>query len=218
MYRIWASATSAMRDADARRFGSDPARGPRPSAAPRVPALAQRRRGDDCGLQLAVPLGGDERPEDRDAADVVVGAVDRVDVPAGGRLPRVGAVLLADHPVAGERGGDPVPHEALDPAVGLGDEGRVGLPLHGDVASERAHRDGICLVAPGERGLDPTAQLGVRAAPEPGAPLGPELGAHAQILAPSGSHSGSRAISNPIHSPNTSTSPRVPIAARSGGR
>ena len=42
--------------------------------------------------------------------------------------------------------------------------------------------------------------------------------AHARILAPSGSYSGSRATSKPIQSPKTSTSPRVPMAARSGGR
>src|SRR5687768_7393345 len=75
------------RGADASRLASRTARGPRATAAPGVPALAQRGRGADRGLQLAVALGGDERREDRDATDVVMRAIDRVDIPAGGRVP-----------------------------------------------------------------------------------------------------------------------------------
>ena len=81
--------------------------------------------------------------------------------------------------------------------------------------------DDVGLVAGGERDVEPAAQLGVGAAPERGRPVGAEgrrrVG-HARILSPAGSYSGSRATSKPIHSPKTSTSPRVPIAARSGGR
>ena len=48
-------------------------------------------------------------------------------------------------------------------------------------------------------------------------PAAPEA-RHDRILDPSGSQSGSRATSKPTHSPKISISPRVPIAAPSGGR
>ena len=64
--------------------------------------------------------------------------------------------------------------------------------------------------------VEPAAQLGVRAAPERGAPLGSEARrlAHARILSPFGSQSGSRTTSAPTHSPKTSISPRVPDRRR----
>ena len=55
---------------------------PGPTAAVRPPALVEGRRGDDRGLQLAIALDRQEGAEEGHAAHEVVGAVDRVDVPA----------------------------------------------------------------------------------------------------------------------------------------
>ena len=75
---------------------------PRSPAPPRVPALAERRRADMTPtLELAVALDGEQRPEQRHAAHEVVGAVDRVDVPADPAGAGLGAVLLADEAVVG---------------------------------------------------------------------------------------------------------------------
>src|SRR4029077_1039671 len=93
----------------------------------------------------------------------------------------------------------------------------VGLGRDLEVAPEVPPGDDVRLVAGGQRDVQPAAQLGVGAAPERGRPVGAEVRsrriAHARILAPSGSYSGSRATSKPIQSPNTSTPPRVPTAA-----
>jgi len=191
---------------------------PRTAAAPCPPAHAQRRRRDHRSLELTIPLHGDQRGEQGHAAQVVVRAVDGIDDPAGGGPARVVAVLLAEDPVVGERRADPVAEHPLDPGVGHGDERRVRLARDLHVPVEVLERQRIGGIAPVEGRLDPAPDLGLGAAAEGGGPCRPELGAHARILAPSGSYSGSRAISKPIQSPNTSTSPRVPIAAWSGGR
>ena len=83
-----------------RRAPSRPTRGCAAASSPRFRAHAppprcahQRssRAGADrhAGLELAVALDREERPEQRHAADVVVGAVDRVDVPADRRVARL---------------------------------------------------------------------------------------------------------------------------------
>ena len=77
----WASARSAIRETRMRRSPSS-ARFHAPTTAARVPALAHRGGRDHAGLELAVDLDGQERAEERHAPDEVVGAVDRVDVPA----------------------------------------------------------------------------------------------------------------------------------------
>ena len=172
-------------------------------------------------LELAVALDREQRPEQGHAADEVVGAVDRVDVPADRRVGGLAAVLLADEAVIRERVEEAPADHPLDLGVGLGHERLVGLGRDLEVAPEMPPRHEVRLVAGGERDVQPAAQLGVRTAPEPGRPFRAEARrriGHARILAPVGSYSGSRATSKPIQSPKTSTSPRVPIAARSGGR
>ena len=171
------------------------------------------------GLQLAVALDGQQRPEQRHAADEVVGPVDRVDVPAHGCVARLGPVLLADQAMVREGVVEPLADAPLDGRVGLRHEGAVGLGLDDEVAPEVVARRHVGLVARSLGELEPAPQLGIRAAPEPGRPVRAEARwlVHDRIRSPVGSHSGSRTTSNPIHSPKTSTSPRVPIAA-AGGR
>src|ERR1044072_7962203 len=82
---------------------------PGAAPAPRVPALAHRRRAHDPGHDLAVLLDREQGAEQWDAAHEVGGAIDRVDVPADGAGPGFGAVLLADQAVVGIRGGDQAP-------------------------------------------------------------------------------------------------------------
>ena len=73
-----------------RRDIGDPARlsrgqrlaGPRAAALRRPPASAEGRRRDDAGDDLVLDHQADERRPDRNAADEVLGAVDRVDDPA----------------------------------------------------------------------------------------------------------------------------------------
>jgi hypothetical protein len=67
-------------------------------AARRPPALAQRGRRGDADNRAAVPLERDERRPDRDPADEVPRAVDRIDDPAGVRL--LAAALLAQEAFA----------------------------------------------------------------------------------------------------------------------
>ena len=157
------------------------------------------------GLQLAVPLDAEQRPEDRNAAEVVVGPVDGVEEPAHRRAARVDPEFLADDPMAGEGIGNPVAEESLDRGVGFGDERPVGLPRRHGVAPKVPQGDGIGLVAPAEGGLDPAPQLRVGAAPKGRAPVRAEgrigSGGQDRILVPSGSQSGSRATSNPTHDP-----------------
>ena len=135
-YRTWASSSEATRDTWIRRGAS-----PRLRAHAPPPRHAHQRSssaGADMtdGLELAVALDREQRPEQRHAADEVVGAVDRVDVPADGRVAGLGAVLLADEAVVRERVGDPLADAPLDRRVGLGHERPVGLGLDLEVAPE----------------------------------------------------------------------------------
>ena len=114
-----ARARADRRHADPPRRVSPPVAGPGAAAPPRPPALVEGRRGHDRGLQLAVALDGQQRPEQGHATDVVVGPVDRVDVPAHRRVAGLGAVLLADEAVVGEGREEPLADAALDRRVGL---------------------------------------------------------------------------------------------------
>ena len=183
---------------------------PRAATAPRLPALAERRRAHDAGLELAVALDREQRPEQRHAAHEVVGAVDRVDVPADGarrrppcRIPR-------------RRGRGPGTRAAIRSRISrsIAVSAWVTNVRSGLVSMTRSRRKcssamRVGLVAAGQREREPGVVARRRVLRVVG---------HARILAPSGSYSGSRATSKPTHSPKTSTSPRVPIAARSGGR
>ena len=144
---------------------------------PRQAPQRIRRAGAEITAAWSSPvaLHGQERPEDRNAAHVVVGAVDGVDVPARRRLVlrRLLAELLADDAVLGEPGADLVAQPLLDRGVGLGHERPVRLPL-GRGLAEMAHRDRVRLDAPGERRIHPAAQLRLGSSPQRGAPGGAE--------------------------------------------
>ena len=122
------------------------------------------------GLQLAVPLDGQERREDRDAAHVVVGRIDRVEYPADRGTRLVLPNSSPRTPWSGNGLGDPVAHQALDGRIGLGHERLVRLALDIEVAAEVAHGDVVRGVAPAERGVDPAAELRLGATPEAGTP------------------------------------------------
>src|SRR6266568_5090742 len=94
----------------------------------RPPAPAECRRGGQTDHQAAVALQGDQRGEHRDAADVVLGAVDRVDDPARGCLGAVApgdAELLAKDRVVGPLLADALAQQLLGGPVRLGDRGQV---------------------------------------------------------------------------------------------
>ena len=187
----------------------------------------QRRSGDDGGLQLAVVLHREQRSEERHAADEVVGAVDRVDVPAGRGVSRLGAVLLADEPVVGPLRVDPASNRAFDRLIGFGHERPVRLRRDPEIAAEGRPRQLVRLVAGGLSERQPPIDLLRRRRRQTGAPFDAVSAGlvaqaavptgHARIRSFDGSQSGSRTASKPIHSPKTSISPRVPIGA-SGGR
>jgi hypothetical protein len=206
------------RHGDPARLGIASVEGPRTTAPPGEPARPESRGRDDRGLQLTLPLGGEEGGEERHAADVVVRSVDGVDVPPNVRAAGVRAQLLADDAVAREGRRDPVPDQPLDACVRLGDERAVRLAADRHATPEVPQGDLVGPVAPAERGLDPAAELLVGPAAKAGAPVRSIRLAHERIRSPSGSHSGSRMTSKPIHSPKMSISPRVPNAASSGGR
>jgi hypothetical protein len=86
-------------------------------------------------------------------------AVDRVDVPADGRIAGLDPVLLADQPVIREGVGQALPDETLDRRVCLGHERAVRLGLDGQVAPEMLPGDLVGRVAGGERLLEPCTQL-----------------------------------------------------------
>ena len=93
-YRIWASSRPATPDtwiagAASRRPRSDRPRARRPAG--RTSARRAPGARDDADLELAVASTARSVPNSGHAADEVVGAVDRVDVPAdrGARRPRV---------------------------------------------------------------------------------------------------------------------------------
>ncbi len=170
-------------------------------------------------MKLAVPLDRQKRPEQRHAADEVVGAVDRVDVPAGRGVAGLGPVLLADEAVIRVGRRDACAYCPLDRGVGLGHEGAIGLGRDLEVAPEGASGELVGLVAGRLSNREPGVELHLGPSPETRRPLRAVGGLprHERNRSPAGSQSGSLTTSKPIHSPKTSISPRVPIPA-SGGR
>ena len=146
-----------MPDTWMRRAASPRLRAHAPPAAPGPPALVERRSGQDGRLELAVALDGEQRPEQGDAADEVVGAVDRVDVPADRRVGGFAAVLLADETVIRERVEEAPADHPLDLGVGLGHERLVGLGRDLEVAPEMSPGNDIRLVASGQGDVKPAA-------------------------------------------------------------
>jgi hypothetical protein len=143
---------------------------------PSEPAATERRRAHHADLELALGLDGQQRSEQRHAAHEVVGAIDRVDIPACVRLPALRPVLLADHAVFRMDRGDPLAEPAFDGPVHLGDERAVRLGLDHHVALERSQRHGVRLVAAVER----EGQPGIE-------PRGVDGFAHERIRSPAGS-------------------------------
>src|SRR4029079_3788360 len=85
-----------------RVFAAPPADRPGPLPAAGPPALPEGWGADDTDLDLAITFGGEERAEQRDAAHVVVRAVDRVHVPPRRAGAHRGPVLLPDDVVVGK--------------------------------------------------------------------------------------------------------------------
>ena len=172
---MWASAMSATADTRMRRgAASSDAAGPRSPAPPRPPPLAERGRREDRGLQLPVPLDGEQRRKHRHPADEVMGPVDRVDVPAGRRFAGLDPVLLADEAVVRVCRADPGPDHPLDRRVGLRDERPVGLGRDLQVAAKRRAGDRVCLVGGLVGQRKPLVQLRLRRSGARGGPGGPE--------------------------------------------
>ena len=219
------------RDVDRPRgFSASCPKSPRSPAAPGIPALTEGWSRDDPELELAVDLECEQRSEQRDPADEVVGPVDRVDVPATAGRARLRAVFLANQAVLRIRRQDPLADEPFNRLVGHRHEGTVRLGHDLQVAPEVEQRKGVSCVAGSLGESEPGIELnrgnaGARCAPGRAAGDGScdrrgesrlagfGRGRHARIRSPAGSKSGSVATSKPIHSPKTSISPRVPIAA-----
>ncbi len=165
------------------------------------------------GLELAVALHGEQGPEQRHATDVVVRAVDRVDVPAHRRVAGLRAVLLADEPWSGNAARSRSRIRASIAVSAWVTNVRSGL-----VSIVRSRRKWARAMpsASSQAAWATSSQprsSASRPAAQPRRPVAPERrAAHARIRSPAGSHKGSRMTSKPIQSPNTSTSPRVPMA------
>ena len=174
------SGTDATFETAIRRGSPEPPDGPRSTAHAPPPRRAYQRLPSAGALTTPTCSSPsrsmpDQRAEQRHPAHEVVGAVDRVEVPADAGVRVAGPEFLADDAVRRERVGDSCPQLLLDPAVGLGDEGPVGLRLDDEVAAERTQRDRVGRVAQLEGKFEPTVQLGLVAAAERGRPLGAEL-------------------------------------------
>ena len=145
------------------RIGAPSANAPPPRTAhQRVP---ERGRGHDADAQLAVLLEREQRRPDRHAADVVLGAVDRVDdPPAAASRPRCRTPRRGPRR-PGRAACQPVADQLLGRVVGLGDRGEVGLGLDLQVVrAEAAQRDlvgvGGELEGEGEIGVDAATLVG----------------------------------------------------------
>ena len=126
-------------------------------------------------LELSVPLDGEQGSEQRDPSDVVVRAVDRIDVPAHRRPDRLLALLLADDPVRWKGVRDALANHALHGAIRPRDERPIRLPFGLGSPPKVAERDLVGCVAAGEGEVEPRAKLGDRATAEAGAPFAAEL-------------------------------------------
>jgi signal transduction histidine kinase len=111
-------------------------------ASRRPPPLAERGRGCQADERAAVALERDERRPDRDPADEVPRAVDRIDDPARVRL--LAAALLAEEALAGAAFGDLAAERLLDGAVSVRDRRQVGLRVDPEVGgAEPRQRDRV---------------------------------------------------------------------------
>ena len=100
----------------------------------------------DADHNLVLHHERDERRPHRHAADVVLGAVDRVDHPAPLAVPG-GAQLLAGDRVAGAHPRQRAPDALLHALVGIRDRGEVGLAHHVQVERlEAVRRQGVRVV------------------------------------------------------------------------
>ena len=135
------------------------------------------------------------------------GPVDRVDVPADRRL------AASDRRIPRRRGRGRECVAAIRSRIirsiavsACGHERRSGLRVDLEVAPEVPQGDRVGLVA-GARANASQASSSASARRSPSR----RSVRHERIRSPFGSYSGSRATSKPTHSPNTSTSPRVPM-------
>ena len=138
--RTWASSSDATPDTAIRRGASSStlrAHAPPPRRAHQRSCSAGAETtaawsSPSCSTARSVPNSGH-------AADEVVGAVDRVDVPACPGLAGLGPVLLADEPVIRERGAGSASGSSRSIAVSAcGHERPVRLRRDLEVAPERA--------------------------------------------------------------------------------
>jgi hypothetical protein len=106
----------------------------------RPPAAAERGRRDDAEDDLAVPLEREQRRVDRDAADVALRAVDRIEDPADRRGSLGAALLLTVHGLTGPLPFQPLADRALDSPVRVRDRGQVGLRLDPKVGGPEARQ------------------------------------------------------------------------------
>ncbi len=119
------------------------AAGPRSAARRGPPAPAEGRGGHHADHDLRAVHQPDERRPHRYAADVVLGAVDRVDDPAPWPAAPP-ARLLAEHRVPGPRPAQHVAQRLFGGPVGVGYRRQVGLGLDPQVKrTETARRDVI---------------------------------------------------------------------------
>ncbi len=135
-------------------IGEPFAHAPSPRAAHQ--RRAERGRRDDAAHEMALALERDQRRPDRDPAQEVPRAVDRVDDPAD--VASVVALLLAEHAFTRPVARDAIAQHALGRAVGVGDRREVGLRLDVQVARAKARQrqrvGGVCkLECVGEVGV-----------------------------------------------------------------
>src|SRR5438132_1365828 len=148
-------------------------------------------------LQLAIAFHRQKRPEQRDAANEVVGPVDGIDVPADGGIAGLGAELLANHAVVRIAVREPRSDGALDLLVGGGHERSVRLGRDLEIAPEKTNGRFVRLVARCQREVDPAAELRFRASPQRRRLRGPAARATRSASRPMKSTSLSRSTANP---------------------
>ncbi len=101
------------------------------------PAFAGDRLVDDAEDRPAVLKQRDQRAEDWPPRHEADRAVDRVEHPLARRVGTLGAIFLADDPVARRLGIEQAAHYGLGSAVGLGDRRSVRLGFMGKAGAEQ---------------------------------------------------------------------------------
>ena len=208
---------------DAARRGSRRGAARRGRDAQAPPPRHAHQRSSRAGASMTAACSSPSRstassvPNSGTPADEVVGAVDRVDVPADGRVrrPRCRTPRRPGRGRGRRRAIRAADHRARWPC-------RPGSRTSDRAWSRSARSRRKCaraIASASSQAASATSSQPRSSASVPRrrsrGPVGPNRGPlTTRIRSPVGSYSGSRATSNPIHSPNTSTSPRVPIAAR----